>query len=63
MTLRQLTPAEFDRIVADDPPRPWEPCVILLEHCPACGGWLPEHSRALGQCRECGAFLSFSEDS
>ncbi|MFA6165373.1 MAG: hypothetical protein WC700_02070 [Gemmatimonadaceae bacterium] len=58
--LERLSESAFRDLMTDKRPSsgPRIPPVILLERCPVCREWMPEHSKRDGQCRACDAWLT-----
>lgn len=56
--LERLSESAFRELMSDrSPPGPRYPPEILLQRCPVCLEWMPEHSKRDGQCRACGAWV------
>lgn len=55
----RLSDYAFRELMTDKHPSgPRIPPVILLQRCPVCREWMPQHSREDGQCRACGAWFA-----
>lgn len=58
--IERLSDYAFHELMTDKLPRsrPIEPPEILLERCPVCREWMPQHSKETGQCRACDAWIT-----